>query len=91
MCPSQMVEPEYQELLNKDIPKANKNGVHVTVIAGESLGIKVLYTQRLYHLYSPPLGAKCTMDKCMYINPFLFISVHSVTSSYQNSDLLSGL
>ncbi|XP_019861449.1 PREDICTED: pirin-like protein [Amphimedon queenslandica] len=33
-----MVEPRYQELLNKDIPSVSKDGVHVTVIAGDSLG-----------------------------------------------------
>ena len=36
-----MVEPAYQELLAKDIPHAEKDGVHVTVIAGESMGITV--------------------------------------------------
>lgn len=34
-----MVEPAYQELLAKDIPHAEKDGVNVTVIAGESMGI----------------------------------------------------
>ena len=37
----QMVEPAYQELEAKDIPHVTKNGVHVTVIAGESLGASV--------------------------------------------------
>ncbi len=36
-----MVEPAYQELRDKDIPKASKDGVHVKVIAGEALGSKV--------------------------------------------------
>lgn len=36
-----MVEPRYQELLKKDIPTVSKDGVHVTVIAGESFGISV--------------------------------------------------
>lgn len=36
-----MTPPAYQELLDKDIPKTKQNGVHVKVIAGESLGIKV--------------------------------------------------
>jgi len=35
-----MIEPAYQELLDKDIPKVSKDGVHVKVIAGESLGAK---------------------------------------------------
>lgn len=33
------VEPAYQELLASEIPKAEKDGVSVSVIAGESLGI----------------------------------------------------
>lgn len=35
-----MISPAYQELLDKDIPRTKQNGVHVKVIAGESLGIK---------------------------------------------------
>ena len=37
----QMVKPQYQELLNKDIPHVSKDGVHVVVIAGESMGASV--------------------------------------------------
>jgi len=35
-----MVDPSYQELEAKDIPVAETDGVHVKVIAGESMGIK---------------------------------------------------
>ncbi|CAE7853684.1 unnamed protein product, partial [Symbiodinium sp. KB8] len=35
-----MTKPAYQELLNKEIPKVEKDGVHATVIAGEALGTK---------------------------------------------------
>ncbi|KAK0045357.1 pirin [Biomphalaria pfeifferi] len=35
-----MIAPAYQELLDKDIPKVEKNGVQVKVIAGEAFGIK---------------------------------------------------
>ncbi|CAG5124493.1 unnamed protein product, partial [Candidula unifasciata] len=35
-----MIPPSYQELLDKDIPKGEKNGVKVKVIAGEAFGIK---------------------------------------------------
>ena len=35
------MEPAYQELLDKDIPKKTSGLVTVKVIAGESLGIKV--------------------------------------------------
>lgn len=35
-----LVEPTYQELLCKNIPVVNKDGVTVKVIAGESMGVK---------------------------------------------------
>ncbi|XP_062616772.1 pirin-like isoform X1 [Saccostrea cucullata] len=35
-----MIEPAYQELKDKDIPRTTKNGVTVKVIAGEAFGIK---------------------------------------------------
>ena len=34
-----MCEPAYQEKSNSQLPKASKEGVQVTIIAGESLGI----------------------------------------------------
>ncbi|PIK61189.1 putative pirin isoform X2 [Apostichopus japonicus] len=37
---NKMVEPEYQELLSKDIPVVEKDGIRVKVIAGESFGVK---------------------------------------------------
>ncbi|XP_065436427.1 pirin isoform X1 [Chrysemys picta bellii] len=41
-----MVEPQYQELKNKDVPKPSKNGVTVSVISGEALGVKSkIYTR----------------------------------------------
>lgn len=36
-----MVEPQYQELLSKDIPHVSEGGVHVAVIAGTSYGASV--------------------------------------------------
>ena len=36
-----MVEPQYQELLSKDVPHVSKDGVHVAVIAGEAFGTSV--------------------------------------------------
>ncbi|XP_019238327.1 PREDICTED: pirin-like protein isoform X2 [Nicotiana attenuata] len=35
-----MIEPRYQELLHENIPKAEKDGVSVTIIAGEAMGVK---------------------------------------------------
>lgn len=43
---NKLVEPEYQELLSKDIPVVNKDGIQVKVIAGESLGAKVSFSGR---------------------------------------------
>ncbi|KAL5708279.1 hypothetical protein ACHQM5_019092 [Ranunculus cassubicifolius] len=41
-----MIEPRYQELLSKDIKKAEKDGVEVHIIAGESMGVlSPVYTQ----------------------------------------------
>lgn len=36
-----MVEPQYQELKNKEIPKPSKDGVTVAVISGAALGVEV--------------------------------------------------
>nr|XP_024358108.1 pirin-like protein isoform X2 [Physcomitrium patens] len=35
-----MIEPNYQELKAKDIPRIEKDGVEVVIIAGESFGVK---------------------------------------------------
>ena len=35
-----MVEPRYQELKKKDVPRITKDGVTAIVIAGEALGVK---------------------------------------------------
>ena len=35
-----MCEPAYQDLRDSEIPRASTNGVHVKVIAGESMGVK---------------------------------------------------
>ena len=52
-----MVEPQYQELLKKDIPHVSKDGVHVAVIAGISYGASVSSVQcvclLLYNLSLP--------------------------------------
>uniref|UniRef100_A0A6I8NFK4 Pirin n=1 Tax=Ornithorhynchus anatinus TaxID=9258 RepID=A0A6I8NFK4_ORNAN len=56
-----MVEPHYQELKNKEIPKPTKNGVTVAVISGEALGVKSkVYTRTptLYLDFKLDQGAK---------------------------------
>ncbi|XP_062213999.1 pirin-like protein [Phragmites australis] len=35
-----MIEPRYQELLSKDISRAEKDGVEVRIIAGEAFGVR---------------------------------------------------
>jgi len=47
-----MIEPQYQELLSKDIPHVEKDGVHVAVIAGESMGINVSHSHCIAFFYS---------------------------------------
>ncbi|XP_006892455.1 PREDICTED: pirin [Elephantulus edwardii] len=56
-----MVEPQYQELKSKDIPKPSANGVTITVISGEALGVKSkVYTRTptLYLDFKLDQGAK---------------------------------
>ncbi|XP_015426921.1 PREDICTED: pirin isoform X2 [Myotis davidii] len=56
-----MVEPQYQELKSKEIPKPNKDGVTVAVISGEALGVKSkIYTRTptLYLDFKLDQGAK---------------------------------
>ncbi len=45
------IPPNYQELQSKDVPKAEKDGVQVAVIAGESLGVKSPVFTRTPTLY----------------------------------------
>ena len=45
-----MCEPAYQELLAKDIPKVEKDGIHASIIAGEALRTKSkIYTRTPVH------------------------------------------
>ena len=63
-----MVEPRYQELLEKDIPHVSENGVHVAVIAGESLGasVSVLSTVHLRPI---------NVCFCMVVYEFVFYRI----------------
>ena len=53
-----MIEPQYQELKDKDIPRTKENGVAVKLIAGSTLGIMVCFcfaywsSLYFYYLYS---------------------------------------
>ncbi|CAA3024752.1 Hypothetical predicted protein [Olea europaea subsp. europaea] len=48
---NKMIEPRYQELLDEDIPRAQKDGVEVKVIAGEAMGIHSPVCTRTPTLY----------------------------------------
>ncbi|XP_074156041.1 pirin isoform X1 [Sminthopsis crassicaudata] len=56
-----MVEPQYQGLKSKDIPKPSRNGVTISVISGEALGVKskvFTRTPTLYLEFKLDQGAK---------------------------------
>lgn len=58
-----MVEPQYQELKSKEIPKPSKDGIAVVVISGEALGVKSkIYTRTptMYLDFKLKEGAKHT-------------------------------
>lgn len=46
-----MIEPQYQELKNEEIPKPSQNGVTVSVISGEALSVKSKVYTRTPTLY----------------------------------------
>ncbi|XP_028655635.1 pirin [Erpetoichthys calabaricus] len=80
-----MIEPQYQELKSKEIPKPSKNGVTITVISGEALGEKSkVYTRTptMYldfrlekgakHVQPVPVGWTAfiyTLAGCVHIGP----------------------
>ncbi|KAM6446972.1 pirin isoform 1-T2 [Liasis olivaceus] len=58
-----MIEPQYQELKNEEIPKPSQNGVTVSVISGEALAVKAkvyTHTPTLYLDFKIIKGAKHT-------------------------------
>ncbi|XP_078683790.1 pirin-like isoform X2 [Branchiostoma floridae x Branchiostoma belcheri] len=71
-----MIEPAYQELLSKDVPKPSKDGVTVAVIAGESLGVKSqVYTRTptMYLDFKLEPGAKYTQAVPEGWNGFVYV------------------
>ena len=44
-----MMEPQYQELKDKDIPRTKEDGVAVKVIAGSALGVTVWFVLRSFN------------------------------------------
>nr|KAG8541574.1 hypothetical protein GDO81_028679 [Engystomops pustulosus] len=60
-----MIPPEYQELKSADIPKPSKDGVTVTVISGESMGIKVSSGSQ-YHTLDSFYLVVCKVQSIQY-------------------------
>lgn len=71
-----MCEPKYQELKNAEIPQKSQDGVHVKVIAGESMGtISPVYTltPTLYLEFKLDKGAKFNQPIPTEWNGFIYI------------------
>ncbi len=71
-----MTEPKYQELRHEQIPEKSENGVHVKVIAGESMGIKspvYTLTPTLYLDFKLDKGSRFTQEVPDDWNAFIFV------------------
>jgi len=72
---NKMVEPSYQELLSKDIPHVEKNGVKVRVISGKSMGIEspvISVTPTMYLQFSFAPSSTHTQEVPPDWNVFLY-------------------
>eukprot|EP00949_MAST-11_sp_MAST-11-sp1_P001276 g1276.t1 len=71
-----MCEPSYQEVCAKDIPSTKVDGVHVRVVAGESLGVTSPITTRtpttFFH-FKMDAGAKLAQKIASGWNSFAYI------------------
>ena len=71
-----MVQPSYQELKDSEIPKKTENGVHVKIIAGESMSVKSpIYTRTptMYLDFKLEKGASYTQAVPEGWNGFIFV------------------
>ncbi|KAF8388503.1 hypothetical protein HHK36_027176 [Tetracentron sinense] len=71
-----MIEPRYQDLLHEDIKKAEKDGVEVRVIAGESMGVQSpVYTRTptMYLDFTLRPGAQLQQSIPESWNSFVYI------------------
>lgn len=71
-----MTEPKYQELLKADIPHVSKDGIHVSVIAGESLGVSSpvrTITPTMYLDFKLDKGAYLSQPVADGWNGFLYL------------------
>ena len=76
-----MIEPAYQELKDKDIPKVLKDGVLVKIISGQSMGVKSnVYTRTptMYLDFTLEKGASYVQEVREYFfkNDFSELSKH---------------
>lgn len=74
---AKMVEPDYQELLAKDIPKVKRGGVTATVIAGKALGVespvRTLHTPTSYLDFKLAPDAVLTQHIPAGWNAFIYV------------------
>jgi redox-sensitive bicupin YhaK (pirin superfamily) len=71
-----MVQPAYQELKDSQIPRASNNGVHVKIIAGESMGIRspvLTRTPTMYLDFRLDPNSSFTQSIPQGWNAFIFI------------------
>ncbi|KAH9620469.1 hypothetical protein KSS87_016579 [Heliosperma pusillum] len=71
-----MIEPNYQELLREDIARAEKDGVEVRIIAGESMGVQSpVYTRTptMYLDFTLQPGAEFAQPIPESFNAFVYI------------------
>ncbi|KAK4341479.1 hypothetical protein RND71_039980 [Anisodus tanguticus] len=70
------IEQRYQELLHENIPKVEKDGVSVTILAGESMGIKskvFTRTPTMYLDFTLKLGSEHHQPMPEPWNSFVYI------------------
>uniref|UniRef100_A0A672M8K7 Pirin n=1 Tax=Sinocyclocheilus grahami TaxID=75366 RepID=A0A672M8K7_SINGR len=87
-----MVEPQYQELKSKEIPKPSKDGVTVNVISGEALGVKCFnysisfsgWTAFIYTL----AGSLCPDDDLQTIEPHHTVVLEDVNAAEESHFVL---
>lgn len=96
MCPgARRIPSSYQELLDKDVPKVEKDGVHVAVIAGESMGVtSPVYTRTptMYLSFRMQPGSHLRqVGRCPSCLPLSLTQVSSNLSPMAQGDLRSGL
>jgi redox-sensitive bicupin YhaK (pirin superfamily) len=90
---SKLVEPDYQELLAKDIPKVTLNGVTVTVIAGKAFGVespvRTSYTPTFYFDFDMAPNTVLTQEVPVGWNAFIYTISGSGVFGASSSDAVS--